>query len=60
MDIKMKEKPRLLAAQMKFVLSLLGLTSVDCQRNETIRSELKVTNIVSEIEEKVCKWKSHV
>jgi hypothetical protein len=47
-------------ARMTFLISLLGLTRLDHQRNTTIREKLKVEHIVDDIKSYQNNWLQHV
>jgi hypothetical protein len=47
--INKRDAQKLEAAQMRFLIPLLGLTRLDRQRNSDIRNRLKVENILEDI-----------
>jgi hypothetical protein len=49
--LKKREKQRLEAAQMKFLRHLLGITKLDKEKNQCIREEIGVQNMVKEIKQ---------
>jgi hypothetical protein len=49
--LKKRDKQRLEAAQMKFLRHLLGITTLDMGRNQSVREKLGVQNIVLEIKQ---------
>ena len=51
---------RLEAAQMKFLRHLLGITKLDKEKNQCIRQNTGVQNIVKEIKQYQKKWLQHV
>ena len=55
-----KKCQQLETAQTKFLISLLGLTRLDHQRNKTTRENLKVEHIVDEIQSYQNNWLQHV
>ena len=59
-DLKKREEQRLEAAQMKFLRHLLGITKLDKEKNQCIRGQTGVQNIVKEIKQYQQKWLQHV
>ena len=51
---------RLVAAQMKFLRHLLGVTKLDKERNQCIRGKTGAQNIVKEIKQYQEEWLQHV
>jgi hypothetical protein len=58
--LKQRIRQRLGLAPMKFLGSLLGLTTPDEIRNTEIRARLNIKNIVGEIEKYQSDWVRHV
>ena len=58
--MKKREGQRLEAAQMKFLIHLLGITKLDKENNQCIRLKTGAQNIVKEIKLYQKKWLQHV
>jgi len=58
--LKEREEKRLEAAQMKFLRHLLGITKLDKEKNQCIKQETGVQNIVKDIKQYQEKWLQHV
>jgi len=58
--LKKREAQRLEAAQMKFLIHLLGITKLDKEKNQCIRGKTGAQNIVKEIKQYQKKWLQHV
>ena len=58
--MRSQDKRRLEAAQMYFMRSLVGKTRRDRVRNQDVRTQLGVENIVEEICNYQKQWKEHV
>jgi hypothetical protein len=58
--INQRDAQKLEAAQMRFLRPLLGLTTLDWQRNPDIRNRLKVDNIAEDIKLYQKKWLDHL
>ena len=54
--LKKREEQRLEAAQMKFLRHLLGITTLDKEKNQYIREKTGAENIVKEIKQYQEKW----
>jgi hypothetical protein len=58
--LKKQDEQRLEAAQVKFLRHLLGITKFDRERNQSVRENLGVQNIVLEIKQYQREWLQHV
>jgi len=58
--LKKREEQCLEAAQMKFLRHLLGITTLDKEKNRCIREKTGAQNIVKEIKQYHKKWLQHV
>jgi len=58
--LKKREEQRLEAAQIKFLRQLLGITTLDKEKNQYIREKTGAQNIVKEIKQYQKKWLQHV
>jgi hypothetical protein len=58
--LKKREKQRLEAAQMKFLIHLLGITKLDKEKIQCIREKTGAQNTVQEIKLYEKKWLQHV
>jgi hypothetical protein len=54
--LKKKEEQRLEAAQMKLLRHLLGITTLDKEKNQCIREKTGAQDIVKEIQHYQKKW----
>ena len=59
-SLKAKTESKLQAAEMRALRAIKGITRRDRVRNTTIRSELKVTSLLEEIERNKLRWYGHV
>jgi glucan-binding YG repeat protein len=57
--VKKRDEQRLEAAHMKFLRHLLGITTSDQERNQSVREKLGVRNTVLEIQQYQRKWQQH-
>ena len=57
--LKKREEQRL-EAQMKFLRHLLGITKLDKEKNQCIRTKTGAQSIVKEIKQYQKKWLQHV
>ena len=55
-----KTESQLQAAEMRVLRAIKGITRRDRVRNTTIRSELKVTSLLEEIERNKLRWYGHM
>jgi len=58
--LKKREEQHLEAAQMKFLRHLLGITTLDKEKNQCIKEKTGAQNIVKEIKQYQKKWLQHV
>jgi len=58
--LKKREAQSLEAAQMKFMIHLLGITKLDKEKNKCIREKTGAQNIVKEIKQYHEKWLQHI
>jgi len=58
--LKKRGEQRLEAAQMKFLIHLLGITKWDKEENQYIREKTGAQNLVEEIERNQKKWLQHI
>ena len=58
--LKKREELRLEAAQMKFLIHLLGITTLDKEKNQCIREKTGAQNIAKEIKDYQEKWLQRV
>ena len=55
--MKDKVKMRLQAAEMKVLRSVVGVTRLDCVRNEVIRERLKQEAVVAQVKRRREVWR---
>lgn len=54
------EEKRIAVIEMRFLRSIAGYTLLDKKRNEDIRLELNIFNLIEKLTEYRNKWKQHV